>query len=679
MKFWHWFQAKFPTREAGRQFLVVGVALALLPLLAALQYHWLGQVSDGEREFTKSKLRVAAENLSQDFDQQLTRLYEAARLELFTPEFLIATATANWPTASPKAEPSPHPFQVEEQAVVWQRLVQWQQSEAATWVKSIALASVRLERQDAQAQVELRCLDVAQGKLVPCGWSAELEPLRAQFELRLNNLQRALAGQEPFMPPRFSEGLLGDVPALVFLLPRSEFGRSVGNRMVRFIQQGNFATPRRRNEAPQTPQLLPFEARFAIVTLKLEYLRAHLLPTLVKTHFGGEAANYDLALVKQRNPADILFATQSGVDYSRPDVTATMFGLRQDLLRNWLRERWIAGASPQSGTAPAVAPRSPTARGERTQAGRTASVGEAVPLPFLMPPPGSDANGQWELRIKHRAGSLAIAVASARRRNLLISLGILLLLTASLALLVSSARRAERLAQAQMDFVAGVSHELRTPISVIDAAGYNLTRGHIKDAEQVARYGALIRQESRRLTDMVEQILEFAGAQTKRPPYDLQPTDLKQVIATTLATPLLTESGFEIEQQLPAELPPIQADAAALQRALQNLLSNALKYSGDSRWVQLQARLAAPEKAVQLTVRDRGLGIPAHELPRIFEPFFRGQEGRAAQIHGNGLGLSLVKNIIEAHGGRVFVASEVGRGSAFTLSLPLAAEQSGNE
>ena len=119
-------------------------------------------------------------------------------------------------------------------------------------------------------------------------------------------------------------------------------------------------------------------------------------------------------------------------------------------------------------------------------------------------------------------------------------------------------------------------------------------------------------------------------------------------------------------------MPLIQADVAALSRALQNLLTNAMKYSGDSRWIGLRGEVHGNE--LRMIVQDRGLGIAADELPHLGEAFYRGKEVVAAQIHGNGLGLSLVKHIVRAHGGRLSVASKIGQGSSFTMHLPLSAQ-----
>jgi signal transduction histidine kinase len=294
---------------------------------------------------------------------------------------------------------------------------------------------------------------------------------------------------------------------------------------------------------------------------------------------------------------------------------------------------------------------------------------------------GRDAAGAWRLVVKHRAGSLEAAVASVRRRNLAISFGILSLLGVSVGLIMLSSRRAQRLATQQMEFVAGVSHELRTPLAVIYSAAENLADGVIDDRDQIKRYGGLIRDEGRRLTGMVEQVLEFAGAQSGRQSYELRATELNQVIedAITACHMQLAEGDFEIERKIAASLPMVKADSGALGRAIQNLLGNAMKYSVGSRWIGLSVGSAptANGEEVQIKVSDRGLAIATSEQDRIFEPFYRGREARAAQIHGNGLGLSLVKHIMTAHGGRVSVESKIGQGSVFILHLPILAAAEG--
>jgi signal transduction histidine kinase len=241
-------------------------------------------------------------------------------------------------------------------------------------------------------------------------------------------------------------------------------------------------------------------------------------------------------------------------------------------------------------------------------------------------------------------------------------------------MILISTNRARNLARQQMEFVAGVSHELRTPLAVIRSAGENLADGVIGEKQQIQRYGKLIATEGRRLTDMVEQILEFSGIQSGRKNYHLRPAPVVDIVDHAIAAchAMIEEGGFEITKELERDLPMVAADEAALSRSLQNLLTNAMKYSGNSRRIEIRAsnRKAGNKQQVEITVADSGLGIEADDLPHIFEPFYRGREATAAQIHGSGLGLSLVKQIVEAHNGSVSVQSDVGKGSAFTLQLP---------
>lgn len=175
---------------------------------------------------------------------------------------------------------------------------------------------------------------------------------------------------------------------------------------------------------------------------------------------------------------------------------------------------------------------------------------------------------------------------------------------------------------------------------------------------------------------MIEQALEFASAQSGRQHFELSPTSVGEVLDKVLtdSQPLLAEGGFVVEQEIAPALPTVLGDSQALARAVQNLLANAMKYGGESRWIGLRAEAVTHGKRaeVRITVSDKGNGIAPADLPHIFEPFYRGSEVRAAQIHGNGLGLSLVKNIVAAHGGHVSVESRVGAGSSFTITLPAA-------
>ena len=288
--------------------------------------------------------------------------------------------------------------------------------------------------------------------------------------------------------------------------------------------------------------------------------------------------------------------------------------------------------------------------------------------------PANEIN-QWQLAVQHRAGSLAAAVAALRRRNLAVSFSLLSLLAGSMALIIVLSRRAQRLANLQMEFVAGVSHELRTPLAVICSAADNLADGVVGSPEQAREYGGLVRSEGRRLTRLVEQILVFAAGQANRAGYDLQPVQMEAAIERALAgaAPMLTEAGFEVEKSIAPGLPPVIADTDALNQCLENLIGNAIKYGRPGRWLSVQASSSteASRTEVQVSVEDRGAGIPSADLPHIFEPFYRTKAAREGQIRGVGLGLHLVKRMMQGMGGRVSVWSKTGRGSKFTLHLPV--------
>ena len=285
----------------------------------------------------------------------------------------------------------------------------------------------------------------------------------------------------------------------------------------------------------------------------------------------------------------------------------------------------------------------------------------------------SDGAAPWKIAVRHPAGSVAAAVQSLRWRNLAVSFAILLVLGGSMVIIVRNTQRAQRLAELQMEFVAGVSHEVRTPLAVISSAAENLTDGVVEEAGQVKQYGSLIRNESRRLSGMMEQILQFAAGQ-KRNAYKPVLLNMEDVIGAALALSqaVLTEGGFTVESQISPHLPPVLAESGALTQCLQNLISNAAKYSGASRWIGIRA--AAAKGWLTVTVEDRGIGIDRAELPHLFDAFYRAKAVRSAQIHGTGLGLNLARSFARDAGGDVMVESTLGQGSSFTVRLPVAPE-----
>jgi len=288
---------------------------------------------------------------------------------------------------------------------------------------------------------------------------------------------------------------------------------------------------------------------------------------------------------------------------------------------------------------------------------------------------GQNDMGRWTMYVSYRAGSLETVVAQLRWRNLAAAAGVLLLLILSAAALVRFTRRAQKLAELQMGFVAGVSHELRTPLAVLHSAGYNLTGNMAGNPEQVRRYGRLIQEESGRLTQLVERVLQFAGAEAGRLVQGAEPLSVDTLIdsALTASKGLIPES-CKVELKVDAGLPLIMADALSLKQALANLISNAVKYGiGKEGWIGVRAsRAAGAGNAVEIRVTDRGPGIPADEQKRVFDAFFRGRRAIQDQIHGAGLGLNLAKRIVEAHGGVMTVRSEPGAGAEFIVRIPAA-------
>jgi signal transduction histidine kinase len=190
----------------------------------------------------------------------------------------------------------------------------------------------------------------------------------------------------------------------------------------------------------------------------------------------------------------------------------------------------------------------------------------------------------------------------------------------------------------------------------------------------VAQYGAVISKEARKLADLIERVLLFASAREAAHRYQLRPVDIVEVIDSTLAASadLIQASGFVVERDIDKNLPPALADPLGVSQCLQNLVTNALKYGGERRWMRISATVSTnghrPE--VQVIVSDRGIGIAPSELEQIFKPFYRSPT--VAGVPGLGLGLTVARSVAEAMHGHLTSTSEVGRGSTFTLRLPSA-------
>ncbi|HEV2915383.1 MAG TPA: HAMP domain-containing sensor histidine kinase [Pyrinomonadaceae bacterium] len=261
------------------------------------------------------------------------------------------------------------------------------------------------------------------------------------------------------------------------------------------------------------------------------------------------------------------------------------------------------------------------------------------------------------------------------RWNFIVNLSLSILMTTVLiggiGLALRTASRELRVSQMKTDFVSNVSHELRTPLSSVRVFGEFLRLGRVSEPEKIREYGQYIETESRRLTQLINNILDFSKIESGRKTYQFERADIGEVIAETLKTleVQLKQNGFSvIFEAPPTPLPPTVIDADAIAQAFMNLLDNAVKYSGTAR--EIVVRLDAEDGLIRLSVTDHGIGIAREEQEKIFEKFYRVSTGLVHDVKGSGLGLSLVKHIVEAHRGKVTVRSEPGRGSSFTIHLP---------
>jgi signal transduction histidine kinase len=278
----------------------------------------------------------------------------------------------------------------------------------------------------------------------------------------------------------------------------------------------------------------------------------------------------------------------------------------------------------------------------------------------------------WEIGLSSRHAT----PGQVARRNFLVNIALSAALSAALIggilLALRTASREMKLSEMKNDFVSNVSHELRTPLASIRVFGELLRLGRVGSPEKIREYGDYIETESRRLTQLINNLLDFASIESGRKSYRFERADLEEVVTETLKTfgVRLRQNGFRITYHGPATpLPQLRFDAAAVAQSLSNLLDNAVKYSNGNREIDVYLRRQG--NLAEIAVQDRGIGIPRDEQKKIFDRFHRVGTGLVHDVKGSGLGLAIVRHILEAHGGSVAVESRLDEGSTFSLLLPI--------
>ncbi|MEW5984628.1 MAG: HAMP domain-containing sensor histidine kinase [Acidobacteriota bacterium] len=642
-----------------------GLLVGLVAVLATLQYRWLGQVSEAEREQLRRSFSQRAREFADEFDLEIARAY--GMFQLSQP----ALSARDWTSFAAAVDR-------------WHATARFPQMVRRIHLAEAAGGQLGLRAYDRGARAFADETDIR--------WPARLEPVRVQLAIakELNSpvgpardVVRLETSREP--PSRLftiaMAMLNAEVPALIIPVMAAQVERPGASGPA-----GTGSAQEAHTGAGRRGTFVWLQQRDAHLIIELDdaYLGQTVLPALAEAHFPEPgAATYRIAVLAHDGSTLLARGLGEGatIDPAAADLVVPLMTFRLDLAWGFMpgpgssvmarRTAAPEGDVPPGGSASTFETRT-------SVIGVTGSVSDGRST--LVAASGAQlrvARPAWRLVLQHGAGSLDAAVTRARHRNLLLSFGILAVLSAGMVLVVLNARRLEQLAARQMEFVATVSHELRTPLTVIRSAAQNLSAGVVADQAHTRQYGELIDKEGRRLTDMVEQVLDYAGLTGNGSLRLTQLTDAGALVDDVMAScqSVVAQAGCRADVSVEDEL-YVMADQGALRRAVQNLVGNALKHGADGQWVGVTAKSDPETKGadIVIAISDRGRGIPAAELPHIFEPFYRGRHAIDRQVHGNGLGLSLVKRIVDAHGGRLTVRSAAGEGTTFTMILPAAGE-----
>jgi len=279
----------------------------------------------------------------------------------------------------------------------------------------------------------------------------------------------------------------------------------------------------------------------------------------------------------------------------------------------------------------------------------------------------------WRLRTGYGAATIPEIVSASTRPQVALMIVLALVMAGGVFFVASAAAREVRVAELKSNFVASVSHDLKTPLALIQLFAETLELGRVRNTERAQEYYRIINTEARKLTRLIENILDFSKMEAGLRPYRTAPADIGELTQQVLTAmdSQFNQTHFKVNVDVEPGLPRVNVDEDAVEQAIENLLANAMKYSGEAR--DIDVHVGRANSHVCVSVKDHGIGISRREQQKIFRKFYRVDSGLSGGPQGCGLGLAIVDHTMRGHGGFVRVDSEPDRGSTFTLLFPIPA------
>ena len=567
-------------KERAKWSVLMLALLAILGGLAAMQYRWSKRLTEAVRARIDASLQASL------MDWHLSLLRQIAE-----PCFAMQI------NSEPGAKED------------WNKYYRRYQSWLRTAEFPGLFANLYLVKVSRDHPEEIQRYDLPTGRFLPAHWDPSFEILQAELRrqssdpeglerrttddlrTKVDNLPGAMP-HDPLFGWQFEQNL----PALIHPLTYSDAFSDP--RDEKFQHQAHDHAEAGEVEGDDDKDDTA-PVSWIVIQLDPQVLQQQLLPDLARHYFGGpQSSNYDYAVVEGRN-GRVLYASDRAL-LQRPvdndDIVFDVFGAPPSgqalLAHDYAGDFHVDGQTK------------PTLVEERRNL--------AGPMWFPVVP-DVPSGVHWNLIVRPKRGSLDVQMGAMRQRDFAIGLGVLILLAIATSVLFVATRRAQRLAQLQMSFVATVSHELRTPLSVICSAADNLAAGIVTDKLKVINYGDTIKAQGQHLADLLERILLFSSMRERQQIYRLEFLDVRKILAALTAntSALLSLSGIRLECHLQENIPEVLVDLSAISHCLQNLVINAVKYGGDSKWIGISvSRAHTPtSREVRIAVQDRGIGI----------------------------------------------------------------------